>query len=238
MPVNRFAVPFLIVAIPMLLFGCASAPEIPRNPEAARIAKAYGIQQFDRIEAIRYTFNVKLPDRTLSRSWVWEPGPNRVTFTPNGADAEPVTYARHNLDAIGVDQKIDAWFVNDNFWLLFPFHMEWTPNLTITSSGPRRLPLSDGRADKVTVQFPDEKGYTPGDAYDLYCGPDHRIVQWVYRKGGAATPTRATTWEDHAKAGPILLSLDHRGDGDFRVWFTGVAVRLKGSSDWLPALSI
>ncbi|MFP4305771.1 MAG: hypothetical protein ACLFRG_01225 [Desulfococcaceae bacterium] len=226
---------FLLPLAALILFGCATPPKHHGNPEAARIARTYGLPEFDRVEAIRYTFNVKLPDKTVSRSWVWEPKPDRVTFTPAGENPEPVTYLRENREAAGVDRKIDAWFVNDNFWLLFPFHVEWTPNLTFSSAKNQPLPLSDGRADRVTVQFPGEKGYTPGDAYDLFYGPTYRIQEWVYRKGGAAKPTRATTWEAHAKAGPILLSLDHRGENDFRVWFTDVAVRPAGSDDWLPA---
>lgn len=227
----------LLCLAALLATGCATAPRYHGNPEAARIARAYGLPKFDRVAAIRYTFNVKLPDKTVSRNWVWEPGPDRVTFTPAGADAEAVTYDRANREAAEIDPKIDAWFINDNFWLLFPFQVEWTPHLTVTTARNQPLPLSDGRASRVTVQFPPDEGYTPGDAYDLYYdGSDYRIRQWVYRKAGAATPTRATTWEDHAKAGPILLSLDHRGEGGFRVWFTNVAVRLKGSNDWLPAL--
>lgn len=230
--------PLLLPLAALFLFGCAAAPAHHGAPEAAKIARAYGIQDFDRVEAIRYTFNVQLPDKTVSRSWVWEPKPDRVTFTPAGEGAEPVTYLRENREAAGVDTKVDAMFVNDNFWLLFPFHVQWTPNLSVAAEPNRRLPLSDGRADRVTVQFPAEKGYTPGDAYDLYVGPDHRVREWVYRKAGSPTPTRATTWEEHAKAGPLVFSLDHRGENDFRVWFTGVAVKLADSPDWLPALQL
>jgi hypothetical protein len=44
-----------------------------------------------------------------------------------------------------------------------------------------------------------------------------------------------TTWEDHRKAGPLTLSLDHKSaDGKFRVWFTDVAVRVAGKPDWIP----
>jgi hypothetical protein len=231
---RKALVPLSLAAL--FLFGCAAAPANHGKPEAARIARAYGIQEFDRVEAIRYTFNVKLPEKTVSRSWVWEPKPDRVTFTPSGAGAEPVAYLRKNRKAEGVDTKVDAMFVNDNFWLLFPFHAQWTPNLSVVAAPNRRLPLSEGRADRVTVQFPGEKGYTPGDAYDLYVGPEYRIREWVYRKAGSPTPTRATTWEEHAKAGPLVFSLDHRGENDFRVWFTDVAVKLSGSTDWLPAL--
>ena len=46
------------------------------------------------------------------------------------------------------------------------------------------------------------------------------------------------TWTDYKKAGPLLLSLDHRGtrNGDpLRVSFSNVAVKLAGSSTWMDA---
>jgi hypothetical protein len=46
------------------------------------------------------------------------------------------------------------------------------------------------------------------------------------------------TWADYKKAGPLLLSLDHRGTADgkpLRVFFSNVAVRLAGSNTWMEA---
>jgi len=72
--------------------------------------------------------------------------------------------------------------------------------------------------------------------YELFVDKSYRIVQWIYRKGGDPTPTRVTTWEDYKRVGPLTLALDHKSaDGKFRVWFTDVAVRLAGKSDWIPA---
>ena len=51
-------------------------------------------------------------------------------------------------------------------------------------------------------------------------------MQWIYRKGGADTPTRMSTWEDHRRIGPVTLCLNHQGaDESFAVWFTEVAVQ-------------
>jgi hypothetical protein len=44
------------------------------------------------------------------------------------------------------------------------------------------------------------------------------------------------TWTDYKQAGPLLLSLDHRGtrNGDpLRVSFSNVAVKLEGSNSWM-----
>jgi hypothetical protein len=43
-------------------------------------------------------------------------------------------------------------------------------------------------------------------------------------------------WLDYRNAGPIVVSLDHRGTGDgkpLRIFFTDVAVKLAGSDTWV-----
>jgi len=45
-----------------------------------------------------------------------------------------------------------------------------------------------------------------------------------------------TTWENHRRIGPLILSLEHRGkDGKFRLWFSEVAVQLTGSRQWMTS---
>ena len=44
------------------------------------------------------------------------------------------------------------------------------------------------------------------------------------------------TWADYKKAGPLLVSLEHRGTRDgqpMHVSFSNVAVKLAGSNSWL-----
>lgn len=46
------------------------------------------------------------------------------------------------------------------------------------------------------------------------------------------------SWEDYKKAGPLLVSLDHRGtykDKPMRVVFSHVSVKLVGSNTWVNA---
>jgi hypothetical protein len=43
-----------------------------KAPIAEQVAKAYGLDAWGQIDAIRYTFNVNIgPTIKLSRSWVW-----------------------------------------------------------------------------------------------------------------------------------------------------------------------
>ena len=200
-----------------------------------RIGNAYGVHYFSQIEQIQYTFNVKIGEKQIRRFWIWEPKLDRVTY--KGTDYQAaVTYYRHDIGTTDSSalKKIDAWFINDNYWLLFPFHIAWDADITVEDVGRRKLPLEVGNAQCVVITFPASGGYTPGDVYEIYLNDDSRLLQWVYRRGGSEEPTRVTTWENYRQAGPLVLSLDHRtGDDSFRLWFSGVGVKLAGIDNWM-----
>jgi hypothetical protein len=221
-----------------LVFGCAAWKA--GSPSAAqRLADVTGARRFDQIEALRYTFNVKIADKVIHRAWTWEPPADRVTFAGTADQGGRIAYARADLASQPAQQlkNVDAWFINDNYWLLFPLRVAWDDTVTVTADDvPAALPIGSGKAERLIVRFPATGGYTPGDVYELFIDPAGRISQWIYRKGGAAQPTRTSTWEDYRTVGPLLLSLDRRGpDDSFRVWFTDVAVRVKGKAEWIAA---
>src|SRR5713226_6679932 len=143
------------------------------------------------------------------------------------------------IDAIRYTFHIDAGFFNDQYWLLFPFHLVWDTSATVQDAGMQKLPLGKGSAEKVAVKYPSNGGYTPGDTWELYVGTDGRIRQLVFHHGGPVKPSVViATWADYKKAGPLLLSLDHRGTADgkpLRLFFSNVAVKLVGSSTWMDA---
>lgn len=228
---------FLVISLLFVPSSYAGQQE-PKSPRD-RLAEAYGIRKFDNVEELRYTFNVKLPDRTVSRSWSWEPKKDRVTFKGTAEQGGTVAYDRSALATQPTEQvkKVDASFVNDNYWLIFPLRLFWDQSAAVTAyQAPVKLPIGTGQAKRLVVKYPDNEGYTPGDVYELFIDKSDRIAQWIYRKGGDIKPTRITTWEDYKKVGPLTLSLDHHSpDGVFRVWFTDVAVRLAGKSDWIMA---
>jgi len=207
------------------------------------LADAYGIKNFDQVEELRYTFNVKVGDKVTSRSWSWEPKTDRVTFTGTAEQGGTVSYERSVLAGQPTEQvkKIDPAFVNDNYWLIFPLRLYWDQSATVVEdAAPASLPIGTGKARRIVVSYPKTEGYTPGDVYELFVNDSDRIVQWVYRKGGDPKPTRIATWEDYHKVGPLKLSLNHQGpDASFRVWFTDVAVRLsKAPGSWTKSLPL
>jgi hypothetical protein len=190
---------------------------------AREVAGAYGIARWDEVEALSFTFHVKTPDRVVMRRWTWLPKEDRVTLTTEGA--EPITYRRDELgdDAPHAARQADRQFVNDSYWLLFPFQLVWS-NPDITDGGEAALPIGEGVGRKLVVRYPDEGGYTPGDAYDLYLDDANMIVQWDFRKGGGEIG-RAVAWESNVDLGPIKVCVEHRGpDDSFRLWFSGLKV--------------
>jgi hypothetical protein len=228
----------------LLVAGTSQAQTRP--PIVEQLAKTYGLDSFRQIEAIRYTFNLQLPALhvNLSRSWVWEPKTGQVSYEGKDKDGKPVkaTYLRSQLDSqpANVKDDIDPNFNNDNYWLIFPFHVYWDTSAVVEDKGMQKLPLGKGSGRLVSVKYPPEVGgYTPGDTWNLYLGSDGRVVEFAYHRGGPKKPTNViTTWAGYKKAGPLLISTDHRGTADgkpARIFFSDVSVKLVGSNTWMAA---
>jgi hypothetical protein len=215
-----------------------------RPPILEQIAKTYGLDSWGQIEAIRYTWNGEIPGLfKLSRAWEWEPKTNKVSYEGKDKDGKPVkatfTVSEQSQSDL-VKNVVQPAFVNDNYWLLFPFHAYWDTSATVTDEGMQKLPLGNGSARLVRVKYPAEAGgYTPGDTWELYVGKDNRVEQMVYHRGGPTKPSLVTArWAGYKKAGPILISTDHPGTADgkpLHITITDVAVKLTGSDTWTKA---
>jgi hypothetical protein len=228
-----------------LVFGvlvlAATAGAQARPPIAEQIAKTYGLDSFGQIDAIRYTFNI--PVFKLSRTWIWEPKADRVTYEGKDKDGKPVkvTYVRSQLDSQpeNVKKEIEPGFVNDQYWLVFPFHMVWDTGATVEDKGMQKVPGGKGSARHVVVKYPSNVGYTPGDTWEFYVGSDNRIQKMVFHHGGTAKPKEVVmTWDGYKKAGPLLISTEHQGTADgnpARIFFSNIAVKLAGSDTWVDA---
>jgi hypothetical protein len=226
----------MVVSLIAGLAACAGGDKESRAMAVRqRIGQSYGVQYFDQIEQIQYTFNVRKGDKHARRFWIWEPKRDRVTF--DGMDyKDPIKYYRKDLQTNPSNKlkSIDAWFINDNYWLLFPFHVARDTQTTVEDVGRKQLPMGDGEAACAVITYPAQGGYTPGDVYELYLDENYRVTQWIYRRGGSETPTRIATWEDHRYLGPMVFALNHQGDdGNFRIWFTQVGIKLAGVDGWI-----
>jgi hypothetical protein len=216
-----------------------------RPPIVEQIAKTYGLDSWGQIEGLRYTFNLELPGLKvkLAHTWEWEPKTGRVTYEGKDKDGKPVkvTYLRSQLNSqpANVKEEIDPAFINDQYWLIFPFHVVWDSGADVQDTGKHKLPLGKGSAERVVVKYSSDVGYTPGDTWELFVGPDNRVQEFIYRRGGPKKPSVVTTtWAGYKKAGPLLISMDHRGTADdkpARIFFSDVSVQLTGSNTWIDA---
>lgn len=215
-----------------------------RPPILEQIAKTYGLDSYGQIEAIRYTWNAQFPGVNVSRSWEWEPKTGKVSFKGKDKDGKPVTatYVQSQLNSApaNVKEQVAPTFVNDNYWLLFPLHAYWDTSATVTDQGMHRLPIGKGSAELVSVKYPAEAGgYTPGDTWELYVGSDKRVKEFIYHRGGSTKPSIViATWAGYKKAGPLLLSTEHRGTADgkpLHLFISDVSVKLTGSNTWIKA---
>ncbi|HKD78558.1 MAG TPA: hypothetical protein VKH81_02635 [Candidatus Angelobacter sp.] len=228
---------FLIFAV--LGFTATSRAQT-KPPIAEQIAKAYGLDSFGQIDAIRYTFS--LPALKVLRTWTWEPKADRVTYEGKDKEGKPVkvTYVRSQLDSQpeNVKKEIDPGFINDQYWLLFPFHMVWDTGAAVEDKGMEAVPTGKGKARHIVVKYGSE-GYTPGDTWEFYVGPDNRILYQVFHHGGNAKPSLVKmTWEGYKQAGPLLISTLHKGTADghpAEITFSNVAVKTAGSDNWVEA---
>lgn len=234
--------------IRLLAFGLLSifpaTSEAQQRPLIAeQIAKAYGLDSFGQIETIRYTFNGEFPGAKLSRTWEWSPKSDTVSYEGKDKEGKTVkaTYQRGQLSSQSdaIKNEIDPAFANDQYWLVLPFHVVWD-GATVTDEGTQKLPIGDASAERVVAKYPSEGGYQPGDTWELYVGADKRVEEIVYRRGAPTPPPKlvTATYTDYKKAGPLLISTDHRGvvDGKpFRISFSEVSVKLAGSENWINA---
>jgi len=135
----------LVFAMLLTVAAAARAQQLP--PLAEQMAKTYGLDSFGQVEGIRYTFNLDLPGLTRSETWEWDPKTNTVTYEGKDKDGKLVkaTYQRSHLSSQSeaVRKTIDPAFVNDQYWLVFPFHVAWD-GAKVTDEGMQKLPLGAG----------------------------------------------------------------------------------------------
>ena len=228
----------------LALVAAGAARAQTRPPIVEQLAKTYGLDSYGQIEAVRYTFNLSFPGLNLSRSWEWHPKSGDVTYEGKDKDGKPVkvSYVRSQLNnaPAQVKDEIEPGFINDNYWFVFPFHVYWDTSADVQDLGMQKLPIGKGSARHVVVKYPAEAGgYTPGDTWELFVGSDNRVEQFIYRRGGPKKPSVViATWTGYKKAGPLLVSTEHKGTADsgpLHLFFSNVAVKLAGSDTWMDA---
>lgn len=178
------------------------------------LVKAHGVDRFDDVETIRFTFRVDRGENVTERHWTWHPqsGDVVVRFTDASGSEKEVAYNRYEMSEDSPEDVItaDKRWINDTFWLIWPLHLSWSDDVTLSEPVPTPCPITTNDALKVTISYPPSGGgYTPGDAYDLYLDEETlRPMSWTFRRGGKEDGS-SVTWEEYKTAGPLTLSTVH-----------------------------
>ncbi|MBU3821904.1 hypothetical protein KO566_07505 [Flavobacteriaceae bacterium XHP0103] len=189
---------------------------------AEKIANAHGYESWENVREIEFTFNVDRGENHSERSWTWEPKNDIVTFLTQ--EDSNIVYNRKSMDS--TDIKTDRSFINDKFWLFIPFQLVWDQGTTISEPIMAEAPISKTNMHKITLTYPNEGGYTPGDAYDLFYGDDFLIKEWVYRRDNSETPSLTTTLEDYQDFNGLKLATMRKmaNNNDWSLFFTNIKV--------------
>ncbi len=207
-----------------MLLSCKSDKKTPAEEKLnilEQVAKAHGLENWNKVKEIRFTFNVDRDTMHFEREWVWDTRSQDISGISRG---DTVQYNRRVADSIS--EKADPAFINDKYWLLAPINISWDKdNLAYTVEENVPAPISNDSLTKLTVVYGNEGGYTPGDAYDFYLGEDFLVREWVFRKGNRPEPSSVTTWEGYKELGGLNIATMHRNkEGNFSLYFTDVEV--------------
>ena len=223
---------FTLLLISTVLIGCKdnsqnSETEEPvvtdsssvEVPVTTKLANANGMEKFNEVNQLDFTFNVKVNGEVKSqRDWKWYPKTNKVTLSEKG---ETLTYTKgESLDSIAMaaDQK----FINDSYWLLFPYQLMWS-SYESDYSKTATAPISNKEMQQLTINYKGKGGYTPDDSYKLYFGDDYMIKEWTYVSSDGRE--LSTTWEDYETFKGIPIAKMHKSaDSTFQLYFTNIKV--------------
>jgi hypothetical protein len=208
----------LLAMVFVSFFSCKSDEAEDSLP--MKVAKAYGFDNFDKLTSIAYTWNVQVnPETVRSRDWKWNIKERTVYYS--GSD----TSFTYSLDLPKEElPTIDGGFINDKYWLMFPFQLVWDTGYTYVVMEDINAPISGEKCTQLTIVYNDADGYTPGDAYDLYLDDNFMIKEWVFRKGNGVEG-RPITWENEKEFKGVKFATEHNNaDGITFIWFTDIKV--------------
>ncbi len=204
----------LFVVFP-LVFSCKNntAPKTILE----KIANAHGIENWNQINSLSYTFNVDRGENHSERSWNWKPKTSIITLN------DTISYTRITpIDPIYT--SADKKFINDKYWLLAPFNLIWDKDSFTYSEAKNQTTSITGEAmNKLTIVYKNDGGYTPGDAYDFYYKDDYIIKEWVFRKANTSKPSLVTSWEDYETIQGLKISKMRKNKtGNFQLSFSNL----------------
>ncbi|UJH91098.1 hypothetical protein LZ575_21010 [Antarcticibacterium sp. 1MA-6-2] len=225
---------YFLLAISLFLGSCKneSTPstsvetETTKDPLTTEIALANGFSNFENVEQLNFTFNVKVNDTLRSqRSWKWFPMDEKVELTENGSTLSYI----NDGDLTDEEKSIDQKFINDSYWLLFPYQLMWS-DYEFEQNRSAVAPISGEPMRQVSISYTNDGGYTPGDTYHLFLDNENSLIkEWTYESSQGRT--MSTTWEDYETFNGITIAQMHKSeDGSFQLYFTDIEVKAEQDS--------
>ncbi|MGA0987331.1 MAG: hypothetical protein ACO3RO_03970 [Flavobacteriaceae bacterium] len=214
---------FLLAIASLTIISCAdNAPQLTKAQlRAQEVAKAHGIDAFDGLNQIAFTWGVTREGGNFERRWIWNTKENLVTRIVQG---DTVTYNWKALDS--VSNEINKGFINDKYWLLAPLQLEWDKESYTVSLEENVASLGKQEMlDKLTITYGNEGGYTPGDAYDFYIDDTNTVREWVFRRGAVEEASIISICEDYLSLGGLLMAQRHQRAGqDGYLYLTDISI--------------
>ena len=189
---------------------------------AESIAAAHGVENWNDIEEIQFTFNVARGERQFNRSFTWKPKTGDVIYY---SSSDTISYNRNEpMDSLAINA--DKGFINDSFWLLAPYKLVWDEGTEISEPSRVLAPISKDSLNMITLLYGSEGGYTPGDAYDFYYDESYIIKEWAYRGGNAPEAMIVSKWDSIKNFNGLKLATFHRyPEPDRSLYFTNILVK-------------
>jgi len=190
---------------------------------AKKIAHAHGFEHWKNVSEIKFTFQVNRDTiKGNGRTWIWQPKTDNVIMITS---KDTISYNRSKIDSTYINT--DSAFINDKFWLLIPLQLVWDTSATISEPKKVLAPISKKELYMITLTYPNQGGYTPGDAYDIFYDEQFIIKEWIYRKGNSAEPSLTTTFENIKHYNGIKIATDHKqADSNWNLNFTDIEITL------------
>jgi len=193
-----------------------------KQPESIqdKVANAYGIDQWVHVNQVDFSFVVNPGEKEFVRRWSWQPKLKQVSLVKGN---DTLTYNRSGIKEELV--QTDQGFINDSFWLLFPFHLVWD-NVEVETYENQISPILQQTTTKLNVIYPAEGGYTPGDRYEVYLNDNYHIIEWTYHRGGIEEASLGNTFENQQTYNGITIDMAHANtETGFQLNFRDVIIK-------------
>lgn len=205
----------LILTVILLLSGTAFADEQARRL-ADEVMQAAGINAWQDVKRIRFTFNVESDGKTvLSAVHDWDRVAGTDTVAWNGKTV--MVDLANPGDDVDAQAAFQRW-TNDSYWLIAPLKLA-DGGLKLAHRGKRE---HEGKAYEILHLSFENVGLTPDDQYELYVDAESRRIEWwVYMPA----PDKRTmfSWEGYQTFEGVTLSTEHR-TGNRRIFFTDISI--------------